>query len=112
MSSNVVKVVTDKIGRALYFSRQAIPFHRNLKKEDWADHGNYLKHIGIYLFSSSVLTEIISLSPSELEMAEQLEQLRWLDHGLQIHTVLTEHESVGIDTPEDLQRAILFLENN
>ena len=99
---NVVKVVVDNKGGALLFSRSAIPYTRSLDQGHWLEATRYFKHIGIYGYRSSVLEEIVDLSPSPLEIAESLEQLRWLEHGYRIQTQITEYESIAIDTPEDL----------
>jgi 3-deoxy-manno-octulosonate cytidylyltransferase (CMP-KDO synthetase) len=101
---NVVKVIIGEDYHAIYFSRQAIPFIRGLKQSEWINNNTYYKHIGIYGYKSEALKQIIKLSPGKLEQAENLEQLRWLENGLSIHTQITEYESVGIDTPEDLQK--------
>lgn len=100
---NVVKVVFDKNGKALFFSRNPIPFLRNEKKEDWqAIH--FYKHIGMYAFRRSTLLEITQLPPSRLEQLESLEQLRWLENGFDIFTTELPFDSFGIDTPEDVKR--------
>jgi len=99
---NVVKVVTGMNGTALYFSRSSIPFVRGKVPQDWLQTNSFYEHVGIYGYTSSVLDKIVGLPPSPLEIAESLEQLRWLEHGLFIHTRLTEYESVAIDTPADL----------
>jgi len=100
---NHVKVVLNKSKKALYFSRSIIPYIRNIEQDKWAESYNYLKHIGIYAYKSSVLKEITNLSSSSLEMAESLEQNRWLENGYTIRTELTEYESYSIDSPEDLE---------
>ncbi len=107
---NSPKVVIDKQGRALYFSRSIIPYLRGVETDQWL-HGNtiFYKHIGIYAYRSNVLQNISALPPSSLEQAESLEQLRWLEHGLYIQTALTDIETIGIDTPEDLIRANNYL---
>jgi 3-deoxy-manno-octulosonate cytidylyltransferase (CMP-KDO synthetase) len=105
---NVVKVVTDSIGRALWFSRSPIPYQRGLAPGKWAETGNFYKHIGIYGYRTSVLPELLSLPPAPPELNESLEQLRWLYHGFSIYTKITEYDTLGIDTPEDL----LKLTNN
>jgi 3-deoxy-manno-octulosonate cytidylyltransferase (CMP-KDO synthetase) len=102
---NSVKVVTDKHGRALYFSRAAIPFQRDVEKYEWVKHHTYLKHIGIYAFRPEVLRAVTALPSSALERTEKLEQLRWLENGYHISVATTEFATVGIDTPEDLIRA-------
>lgn len=99
---NVVKVVVDKQGRALLFSRAAIPFFRGKEPKEWLSAATYYKHIGIYGYCSSVLKKIVELPVSVLEQTESLEQLRWLDNGFRIQTQITEYEGVAIDTPADL----------
>jgi 3-deoxy-manno-octulosonate cytidylyltransferase (CMP-KDO synthetase) len=103
---NMVKVVFDKNHRALYFSRWPLPFHRNLPQEKWLAEGIFYKHIGLYAFRRDVLLEVASLPPSRLELAESLEQLRWLENGYQIGVALTEFESISIDSPADLELAV------
>lgn len=98
---NVVKVVTDCQDRALYFSRSPIPYDRDALEDI-----TYYKHIGIYAYTSDALKEISTLSPSPLELAEGLEQLRFLENGLSIQVHETAHETLGIDVPEDLARAM------
>jgi 3-deoxy-manno-octulosonate cytidylyltransferase (CMP-KDO synthetase) len=95
---NTVKVAVARDGRALYFSRSAIPFFR---------HGEpaYRKHLGIYAYRAGTLAEIASLAPSPLEQAESLEQLRWLEAGYTIWTGEAAGDSIGVDTPADMQRA-------
>jgi 3-deoxy-manno-octulosonate cytidylyltransferase (CMP-KDO synthetase) len=102
---NSVKVVTDLRGRALYFSRAAIPFQRDVEQSEWSKHHTYLKHIGVYAFRAQTLRTVTSLEVSSLEQTEKLEQLRWLEHGYYISVAKTPYATVGIDTPEDLQRA-------
>jgi 3-deoxy-manno-octulosonate cytidylyltransferase (CMP-KDO synthetase) len=97
---NVVKVVTGRDGRALYFSRSAIPFRRG-PQEHAA--GPY-KHIGLYVYRREFLLQVASLTPTPLERSESLEQLRVLEHGFSIKVVETRHDSIGVDTPEDLER--------
>ena len=97
----VVKVVTDRQGRALYFSRSLIPYPRD--PEAAAD--LYGKHIGLYAYRQEFLIEFASRDPSPLERAEGLEQLRALEYGARIQVMLTEYDSVAIDTPEDLEMA-------
>ena len=105
---NVVKVVVDKIGKALYFSRSPIPYFRGIPQDAWLDKYDYYKHIGLYAYRSSILKEVLNLSLAPPESAESLEQLRWLYHGYSIHTAVTDIETIGIDVPEDL----LKLTNN
>jgi 3-deoxy-manno-octulosonate cytidylyltransferase (CMP-KDO synthetase) len=99
---NVVKVVVDSLGKALYFSRSPIPYLRGIKQEDWLNHHEYFRHIGLYAYRTEVLKSIVSLPESTLEKAESLEQLRWLYKGYIIHTAVTDIETIGIDVPEDL----------
>lgn len=108
-NENIPKVTIAADGTALYFSRQAIPFFKNVVKEDWLKHHVYFKHIGIYGYRADVLPELTKLKQGKLEIAESLEQLRWLENGYQIITKITEFETIAIDTPEDLQRAQLTL---
>ncbi|HNX43318.1 MAG TPA: 3-deoxy-manno-octulosonate cytidylyltransferase [Bacteroidales bacterium] len=101
---NVVKVVINKNGNALYFSRQPIPFLRGVEPAEWLQHHGYFKHIGIYAFKTQILELIVRLTGSPLEKAESLEQLRWIENGFSINTAITDFESVAIDTPEDLSK--------
>jgi 3-deoxy-manno-octulosonate cytidylyltransferase (CMP-KDO synthetase) len=103
---NVVKVVFSQKHAALYFSRHAIPYVRAQAPEKWLEHYRYYKHIGLYAFRRDALQRIAALPPSSLEQAESLEQLRWLDNGLQIAVGITNLETTGIDTPEDLERLL------
>ena len=102
---NSPKIVVDNRGYAMYFSRSVIPYVRGCEVETWADSFPYLKHIGIYAYRREVLRAITQLPQSTLEKAESLEQLRWLQNGYRIKVGLTEVETVGIDTPDDLKRA-------
>lgn len=106
---NSPKIVTDKRGFALYFSRSMIPYIRGKEQGEWLQHFPFLKHLGLYAYRREVLREITLLPQSPLEIAESLEQLRWLENGYRIRVGLTDVETVGIDTPEDLQRAEAFL---
>ena len=109
---NSPKIVTDVNGFALYFSRSVIPFVRGIDKNQWLDHYPFLKHLGIYAYRRNVLREITQLPQSPLEKAESLEQLRWLQNGYRIRVGITNVETVGIDTPEDLKRAEEFMLKN
>lgn len=109
MNPNSPKIVTDKRGFALYFSRSIIPYVRGKEQAEWLQHFPYLKHLGLYAYRREVLQEVTQLPQSPLEIAESLEQLRWLENGYRIRVGLTDVETVGIDTPEDLQRAEEFL---
>lgn len=106
---NSPKIVTTNQGFALYFSRSIIPFVRGKEQAQWMDHYPFLKHLGIYAYRTDILREITRLPQSPLEIAESLEQLRWLQNGYKIKVGTTDIETVGIDTPEDLQRAEEFL---
>lgn len=106
---NSPKVVVNKRMEAMYFSRSTIPFCRGKEKGDWLYSHTYYKHIGLYAYRADVLKEITSLPQSELELAESLEQLRWLENGYKIKVGVSDVETIGIDTPEDLERAEEFL---
>lgn len=106
---NSPKVVVNKQMQALYFSRSIIPFFRNKDKKEWLAGHTYYKHIGLYAYRAEVLKEITQLPQSSLELAESLEQLRWLENGYVIKVGESQVETIGIDTPEDLARAELFL---
>lgn len=108
---NVVKVVFDKNQKALYFSRQAIPFGRGNTPSDWLHHHNYYRHIGLYSFDRDTLLALDKLPKSSLENMESLEQLRWLEHGIPIKVGLTSYESISIDTPADAERVKQLLES-
>ena len=100
---NTVKVVTATNGNAIYFSRSAIPYCRDSKDGGWTQKHPYYKHIGMYAYRLGTLRQLCKLAPSSLELSESLEQLRWLENGYSIKVMLTEYESMGIDTPEDLE---------
>lgn len=106
---NSPKIVCDLRGYALYFSRSIIPFVRGKERQEWLQSFPFLKHIGLYAYRREVLSQITRLPQSPLEKAESLEQLRWLQNGYRIRVGLTDVETVGIDTPEDLLRAEQFL---
>ena len=110
-SPNTVKVVMDKKGNALYFSRNPIPYMRNVDHGEWLAKGCFYKHIGIYAYKADILRQIAAMQPSTLETAESLEQLRWLENGLTIRMGITETENVSIDQPEDIEKAEKFSEN-
>ena len=107
---NSPKIVCDMRGYALYFSRSVIPFVRGHEPQDWLASFPFLKHIGLYAYRRSVLCEITQLPQSPLELAESLEQLRWLQYGYRIRVGITDVETIGIDTPDDLRRAEAFLQ--
>jgi 3-deoxy-manno-octulosonate cytidylyltransferase (CMP-KDO synthetase) len=106
---NSPKVVVDKQMNALYFSRSIIPYQRNVERKDWLKNHTYYKHIGLYAYRADVLKGITTLPQSSLELSESLEQLRWLENGYTIKVGITEVETIGIDTPADLERAEEFL---
>lgn len=106
---NSPKVVINKNSQALYFSRSIIPYTRNKEHKEWLAGHTYYKHIGLYAYRTEVLREITSLPQSSLELAESLEQLRWLENGYVIKVGLTQVETIGIDTPQDLEKAEEFL---
>ena len=109
---NSPKVVLDNESRAIYFSRSVIPYLRGVEPEEWLSKHTFYKHIGMYAFRREVLREVTALPQSTLEKAESLEQLRWLENGYKIGVGVTNIETVGIDTPEDLERAEEFLIQN
>lgn len=109
---NSPKVVVNKQMQAMYFSRSIIPYQRNKEKKDWLANHTYYKHIGLYAYRASVLQEITALPQSTLELAESLEQLRWLENGYTIKVGVCDVETIGIDTREDLERAEAFLKNH
>ncbi len=103
---NIVKSVFDKNNQAIYFSRQPIPFLSGENNSEWLNFCNYYKHIGIYAYRADILKEITNLKPSPLEIAESLEQLRWIENGYKINIALTDIESYAVDSPEDLKKII------
>lgn len=108
---NTPKVVFSReTGNALLFSRSVIPYLRGIDREDWLKQHKHYKHIGMYAYRADILREITRLPQTEAELAESLEQLRWLENGYQIRVAETNVQSIGIDTPEDLQKARRFLE--
>ncbi|MBQ5925623.1 MAG: 3-deoxy-manno-octulosonate cytidylyltransferase [Paludibacteraceae bacterium] len=109
---NTPKVITNPQGQAVYFSRSVIPYLRGKDKDDWTSLHTYYKHIGIYAYRVDILRRITQMSQTPLELAESLEQLRWLENGLTIQTAITHIETIGIDTPEDLQKAEKYLQQH
>ncbi|HYQ56776.1 MAG TPA: 3-deoxy-manno-octulosonate cytidylyltransferase [Draconibacterium sp.] len=103
---NRPKVVLDKNDFALYFSRSPIPYLRGEESENWVKKHIFWSHIGLYAFKADVLQKITKLAPGKLELAESLEQLRWLENGYKIKTAETSYQTIGIDTPEDLEAAL------
>lgn len=108
---NSPKIVVDNMGFAMYFSRSVIPYVRGKEKSSWLTHYPFLKHLGIYAYRKDVLRQVTQLPQSSLEIAESLEQLRWLQNGFKIKVGTTDVETVGIDTPQDLERAEEFLKS-
>jgi 3-deoxy-manno-octulosonate cytidylyltransferase (CMP-KDO synthetase) len=102
---NQPKVVLSLSMDAIFFSRSVIPFFRDALPHEWNKSHDYYKHIGLYGYRSDALLEITKLPQSPLELAESLEQLRWIENGYRIRCAVTPWESMGIDTPEDLERA-------
>ncbi|MBP3763172.1 MAG: 3-deoxy-manno-octulosonate cytidylyltransferase [Bacteroidales bacterium] len=109
LSPNNVKVVCTDSGKALYFSRQAIPYRRDVEPAQWLAEGRYFKHVGIYAFRPQVLAEVCAMRQSPLETSEKLEQLRWLEAGCSIAVRETDTANIGIDTPADLEAAAIVL---
>lgn len=108
---NSPKIVVDNMGFAMYFSRSVIPYVRGKEETSWLTHYPFLKHLGIYAYRKDVLRQVTQLPQSSLEIAESLEQLRWLQNGFKIKVGTTDVETVGIDTPQDLERAEEFLKS-
>ena len=106
---NSPKVVLGKQFQALYFSRIVIPYLRGVAQEEWLDKHTFYKHIGLYAYRPEALARVTAMPQTPLEMAESLEQLRWLENGMHITVRVVDIETVGIDTPEDLERAERFL---
>lgn len=106
---NMVKLVMGDDGRALYFSRSVIPYLRGVDKKDWPARHQYYSHIGIYAYTPSALAEIVKIPRGSLEIAESLEQLRWLQNGYEVRVAVSDFPTIGIDTTEDLAAAEAFL---
>ena len=106
---NSPKVVLNAKHEAIYFSRSVIPYYRNAPCQEWLKRHTYYKHIGLYAYRADVLKQITALPQSSLELAESLEQLRWIENGYRIRVAISDVETIGIDTPEDLERAVKFL---
>jgi len=106
---NTPKVVLDDDMNALYFSRSIIPYVRNRPWQEWIDSATYYTHVGLYGYRAETLARIVELPQSSLELAESLEQLRWLQAGYRIAAAVTDCPTIGIDTPEDLTRAVEYI---
>jgi len=100
--SNVVKVIMNNKGKAVYFSRQSIPMLRDVENTKWLENFDFYKHIGLYAYKTTILKEIAIMPASLLEQAEKLEQLRWLENEISISVNITDYESIAIDTQDDL----------
>jgi len=107
---NNPKLAINSRNEAMYFSRSVIPYIRGSETKDWISRHDYLKHVGIYAYRADILHELTVLEQSPLEIAESLEQLRWLENGYRIMVGFTDVETVGIDTPEDLEKVKGMLE--
>ncbi|GAB6120319.1 3-deoxy-manno-octulosonate cytidylyltransferase [Dysgonomonas termitidis] len=108
---NSPKVVINKMDEAIYFSRSIVPYIRDVHHTEWPGRHTFYKHIGMYAYRSDILNEITGLPQSSLEKAESLEQLRWIENGYRIRVGYTDVETIGIDTPEDMEKALAFLHN-
>lgn len=102
------KVIFSKKNKILYFSRQTIPYIHTSSSSAWLQHHTFYKHIGLYAYHPSILQEIVTLSPTPLEQAEKLEQLRWLEHGYTIDMARTTYNSISVDVPADLEKLATF----
>ena len=107
-----VKVVFDGRRNALYFSRSPVPYVMEAERADWLKHHRFYKHVGVYAYRMEILRKITELPVSSLEAVERLEQNRWLENGYNVRVEITDHESVPVDTPEDLDRVRRLLEKN
>jgi 3-deoxy-manno-octulosonate cytidylyltransferase (CMP-KDO synthetase) len=105
-NANSPKVVINKNDEAIYFSRSIIPYIRDVHHSEWLDKHTFYKHIGMYAYRADILKEITQLPQSQLEKAESLEQLRWIENGYRIKIGYTDVETIGIDTPDDMQKAL------
>lgn len=110
-SANSPKVILNKNSEAIYFSRSIVPYIRDVHHTEWLDKHTFYKHIGMYAYRTDVLREITRLPQSSLEIAESLEQLRWIENGYRIKVGITQTETIGIDTPEDMEKALVYLKN-
>lgn len=108
---NTPKVIINPRNEAIYFSRSVIPYVRNVPEEQWAAEHQFYTHIGLYAYRADILDRITGLQRSPLEIAESLEQLRWIENGFKIKVALTDYSTIGIDTPADLEAAIAFLKH-
>lgn len=104
-----VKIILNTNNEALYFSRNVIPAIKGKDEKDWHKHYNYFRHVGMYAYRTDILEKITQLKPSALELAESLEQLRWLEHGYKIKCVETTFDSHCVDTPEDIEKVMRLM---
>lgn len=110
---NTPKVAWSKTtGEALLFSRSVIPYLRGIDKNEWLNKGEFYRHIGLYAYRTDILAKITKLEPSPIEKAESLEQMRWLENGYRIRVGMTDIQTIGIDTPQDLEKAIEWYKIN
>lgn len=108
---NTPKVIMDAKMNAIYFSRSIIPYVRNYPWKEWLEHATFHTHVGLYAYRAVTLDAITRLPQSPLEIAESLEQLRWIENGFKIRVSITDRPTIGIDTPADLEAAIKYIEN-
>ncbi len=108
-NNNSPKVVINKNNEAIYFSRSIIPYIRDVNHTEWLDKHTFYKHIGMYAYRVDILNKITKLPQSTLELAESLEQLRWIENGYKIKVGYTDVETIGIDTPDDMEKALKLL---
>ncbi|MFA7116142.1 MAG: 3-deoxy-manno-octulosonate cytidylyltransferase [Bacteroidales bacterium] len=108
--NSIPKVLVDNDSNALIFSRECLPYIRNVEKNEWLGKFPYRKHIGIYAYRPEMLKKICELKSSSLEKVENLEQLRWLENGLKIKMIDTKFETISIDSPQDLKTLINYME--
>lgn len=106
---NSPKVILDNESNAITFSRSVIPYLRGIEPQEWLSRHTFYKHIGMYAFKASTLDRLTALPQSSLELAESLEQMRWIENGYRIKVAITTQETIGIDTPDDMARAIALL---
>jgi len=105
---NSPKVIINNKSEAIYFSRSVIPYIRGEEQANWAKRFTFYKHIGLYAYRADILSQITELTQSSLEQAESLEQNRWIENGYSIQVAITNQETIGIDSPEDLELARKF----
>lgn len=106
------KVVLNGVQEAIYFSRSVVPYLRGVEQEEWLEKETFYKHIGMYAYRADILAKLTELPQAPIEITESLEQLRWLYNGYRIKVATTQHETIGIDTPSDMERALQFMTNN